>query len=298
MKIRYLTPIYFLTTSYALITDYCFVDKRTPFHFSGEYRDVGKAKFRTHSVRGSHATYEDAHAFFYYSHYLNSNNSLSWQVGYSFLDFNWLKNPRFHESDYHFANASLAWVSTSLRNWRWIISTAVSVDAQTFDFGKSGVYYGLMWGRYQYSPTIGMHLGWAGYVGVENGYLLPIAGIDWQAATKWRINAIFPINFSIEYYINRYWKTTLEIATFGRPYRFPIRIHGGVGQFRNGIFEVYSIGTELDIKFHTGSAFWASVGGGWNYGGWILIKNHDNEHGKYYKFNGAPYVQGKIAFSF
>lgn len=298
MKLRYLIPIFFLTTSYDLITDYCFVNKKNPVHFDGEYRDVGKAKFRTHPVRGSHAAYEDAHAFLYYSHYLTPNNALSWKVGYSFLDFNWLQNPRFHESDYHFANASIAWISTSMSNWHWILSTAASIDAQTFDFGQSGVYYGLMWGRYCYCKTVGMHIGWAGYAGVENGYLLPIVGVDWQAGSKWRINAIFPINCSIEYHFNPYWKTTLELATFGRPYRFPMRIHGGAGQYRNGIFEIYSIGSELDIKFHTGSAFWASAGAGWNYGGWILIKNHDNEHGKYYKFDGAPYVQGKLAFSF
>jgi hypothetical protein len=298
VKLRYLIPVFFLTTSYELITDYRFVDKKHPFHFDGEYRDVGKAKFRTHSVRGFHAAYQDAHTFLYYSHYLTPDNSLSWKVGYSFLDFNWLQNPRFHDNGYHFANASLGWVSTSIENWRWILSTGVSVDAQTFDFGRSGVYYGMMWGRYHFSPTIGMHIGWAGYVGVENGYLLPIVGIDWQASTNWRINAIFPVNFSIEYLFNQYWKTTLEIATFGRPYRFPIRIHGGVGQYRNGIFEVYSLGTELDVKFNTGGGFCASFGGGWNYGGWILIKNHDNEHGKYYKFDGAPYIQGKLAFSF
>lgn len=298
MKLRFLIPVFFLTTSYELITDYCFVDKKNPWHFDGEYRDVGKAKFRTCSVQGSHAAYEDAHAFLYYSHFPSTNNSLTWKVGYSFLDFNWLKNPHFHESAYHFANASIGWVSNSIRNWRWILSAATSVDAQTFDFGESGVYYGLMWGRYRYSHTLGMHIGWAGYVGVENGYFLPIVGIDWQATEKLKINAIFPVNCSIEYYFNEYWKTALEVASFGRPYRFPIRIHGGSGHFRNGIFEIYSIGTELNVKFFTGNAFWTSFGGGWNYGGWILIKNHDNEHGKYYKFNGAPYVQAQLAFSF
>jgi hypothetical protein len=81
VKLYYLIPIYFLTTSYALITDYCFVDKKTAWHFSGEYRDVGKAKFRTHSAYGSHASYQDAHAFLYYSHDLNPNIFLSWQAG-------------------------------------------------------------------------------------------------------------------------------------------------------------------------------------------------------------------------
>jgi hypothetical protein len=293
-----LVSIFFLTTSYELITDYRFVNPQQVVHFDGEYRDVGKAKFRTHPVRGTHANYQDAHAFLYLSHYLTPNNSLSWKVGYSYLDFNWLRNPRFHESHYHFVNASLGWVSTSVKDWRWILSTGVSVDAQTFDFGQSGVYYGLMWGRYSFSPTLGMHIGWAGYVGVENGYLVPIIGVDWRASTHWQLNGIFPINVSIEYLFNKNWKAALEVASFGRPYRFPMRIHGGVGQFRNGIFEVYSVGTELDLKFQVDHSFWASVGGGWNFGGWILIKNHENHHGKYYKFDGAPYVQGKLAFSF
>ena len=298
MKLIYLAPLFLLTTSYELITDYRFVDKKHPVHFDGEFRDIGKAEFRTHPIQGTHATYQDAHAFLYYSHYLTPDNSLSWKVGYSYLEFDWKQNPRFTEDAYNFANASLGWVSTSLEDWRWILATGASVDATTFDFGESGVYYGLMWGRYSFSPNIGMHIGWAGYVGVENGYVVPIIGIDWQQGKRWHFNGIFPLNLSIEYQCNKYWSTSLEVATFGRPYRFPMRVHGGIGRFHNGIFEVYSKGLELDVKFNTGSCFWASFGGGWNFGGWILIKDHENHHGKYYKFDGAPYVQGKLAFSF
>ncbi len=300
MKLIYLAPLCLISSvySYELITDYAFVNKKHPVHFDGEFRDVGKAKFYTHPIKGSHAEYRDAHAFLYYSHYVTPDNSLSWKVGYSFLDFNWLKNPRFSESDYHFVNASLGWVSTSVQDWRWILATGVSVDAQTFNFGQSGVYYGLMWGRYHFSDTIGMHIGWAGYAGVKNGYLLPILGIDWRTGKHWKFNAIFPVNVSIEYLFNKYWSSAVEVATFGRPYRFPMRIHGGKGKFHNGIFEVYSYGVELDMKFQTGGGLLASFGGGWNFGGWILIKDHDNNHAKYYKFDGAPYAQGKLAFNF
>lgn len=298
MKLKYLAPLFFLTTSYELITDYSFVSKKHPVHFDAEFRDVGKAKFYTHPVKGSHAEYQDAHAFLYYSHYLTPDNSLSWKVGYSFLNLNWLQNPRFKENDYHFVNASVGWVTTSLKDWRWILATGVSIDAQTLNFSQSGVYYGLMWGRYHFSNAIGMHLGWAGYVGVENGYLLPIAGIDWRANKHWQINAIFPVDVSVEHFFNKYWSTAIGLATFGRPYRFPMRIHGGIGKFRGGIFEVYSNGLELDVKFKTGGGLCASFGGGWNFGGWILIKDRENNHGKYYKFEGAPYVQGKLAFSF
>ena len=298
MKLYYALPILALSSSFDLVTDYSFVNKHHPVHFDGEFRDVYPAEFSTHSVKHSKVHYEDAHAFVYYSHYLTPHNSLSWKVGYSFLDFDWPKNPRFTGDDYHFVNSSVGWVSTSLQDWRWILSGSVSVDAQTFDFGQSGVYYGLMWGRYQYSPSIGMHVGWAGYVGVKNGYLLPIIGIDYRASEKWKINAIFPINVSVEYLFTPQWSTSLQWATFGRPYRFPMRAHGGIDKYKNGIFEVYSKGLELDLNFQTGNTLSASVGAGWNFGGWISIKDAHNHHGKYYKFDDAPYVQGKLTLTF
>ncbi len=216
-----------LCSSFALITDYGFVDKQHLVHLDAEYRNVGKAKFTTDSVKGSHERYADAHSYLYFSHYLNDNNALSLKAGYSFLKFDWPKNPRFREDDYHFATSSLGWISTSMKNWRWIVSAAVSVDAQTFDFGKSGVYYGVMWGRYQWRPKIGLHVGWYGYTGVKNGYILPILGFDWHPSPAWQINAIFPVDASIRYYFAEHWSIYLQASAFGRPYRFPIRAHGG-----------------------------------------------------------------------
>lgn len=298
MKYYYALPLLILTSSFELITDYSFINKSHPVHFEGEFRDVAPAEFRTHSVKHSKAHYQDAHTFLYYSHFLTPDNALSWKVGYSFLEFDWAKNPRFKGDDYHFANASVAWISTSLKDWRWILSGAASVDTQTWNFGASGVYYGLMWGRYQFSKVIGMHVGWAGYVGVKNGYMLPIVGIDYQPTNHWQINAIFPINISVKYLFDPHWSTSLEWATFGRPYRFPMRAHEGKGDYHNGIFEIYSKGIELDLNFQTGYTLSASAGIGWNFGGWIFIKDAHNHHGKYYKFDDAPYGQCKFTLTF
>lgn len=295
--VRYL-PLFLLTTSYELITDYSFVNHKHPIHFDGEYRQVAPAKFRSHSVKDTHNKYKDAHGFLYYSHFLTPDNSLSWKVGYSFLDFDWKENPRFSGSAYNFASASLGWVSTSIPDWRWVLSTGASVDANSWNMGQTGVYYGLMWGRYQFAPTIGMHIGWAGYVGVKNGYLLPILGIDWRTGKHWKFNGIFPLNLSVEYLFNSAWSTELQASSFGRPYRFPMRAKGGVEGFKNGIFEVYSKGLELDFKWQNKGLILASLGGGWNFGGWILIKDHHNHHGAYYKYDGAPYAQGKLELTF
>lgn len=301
MKSRYLLlpSLFLLTTSYDLVTDYSFVDKHHPFHVDTEYRQVGPAKFRKpHDVKDSKQHYKDAHAFAYYSHELTPDNSLTWKLGYSFLDFKWPENPRFTGSDYHFMNASVGWVSTSIERWRWVLSTGASVDADSWNMGQTGVYYGLMWGRYAMSETIGMHIGWAGYAGVKNGYLLPILGIDWKVGEHWKFNGVFPLNLGIEYLFNKHLSLETQVASFGRPYRFPMRVKGGIGKFNNGIFEVYSKGVELDLKYRLGRALMASVGGGWNFGGWVVIKDHHNHHGAYFKYDGAPYGQAKIECTF
>ena len=299
MKWQILLPIFFLSTSYYnLVTDYSFVTPDSHVYVDTDYRQVGKAKFRTRSVHGSHEQYQDGHGSLFLSHYLTECNSLSWEAGYHYLHFGWLDNPRFSDSTYQFGNASLGWVSTSIKDWRWVLQTGVSVDTKTWNFGQSGVYYGLMWGRYQFSDTVGMHVGWTGYVGVQNGYMLPIIGVDWTVGNHWKCNGIFPVNLSIEYLFNKYVTASAEVGVFGMPYRFPMRVHGGKGRFHNGIFEVYSKGLELDLNFHVDKNFSATIGGGWNFGGWILIKDHANHHPKYYHFNGAPYAQARLAFGF
>jgi hypothetical protein len=285
-------------SSFVLITDYGFVDKEHTVHFDGEYRNVGKAKFTTPTVKGTHERYADAHTYLYFSHFVNNDNAISGKVGYSFLKFDWPQNPRFKEDDYHFATSSLAWITTSIHKWRWIVSGAVSVDAQTFDFGESGVYYGLMWGRYNWKPQLGLHVGWYGYTGVKNGYILPILGFDWHPSRKWQLNAIFPVDASLRYHFAEHWSIYLQASAFGRPYRFPIRAHGGIGRYRNGIFEVFSTGIELNLKYYIDNTLSFIVGGGWNLGGWILIKDKHNEHAKYFNYNGAPYAQGKFTCSF
>jgi hypothetical protein len=299
MDARIALFLFLLCSSFALITDYSFVDKEHVAHIDGEYRQVAKAKFYSpESSEGTHQRYADAHTNLYLSHYIGDKNAVSGKVGYSFLEFNWAKNPRFRGDDYHFATGSVAWITTSINRWRWILSTAVSVDAQTFNFGKTGVYYGLAWGRFACLQNLGLHVGWFGYTGVKNGYQLPIIGFDWHINRQWQINGIFPIDASVRYHFHPNWTVYVQASSFGRPYRFPIRAQEGIGRYRNGIFEVFSTGVELNLKYHLHPTFSAIAGGGWNFGGWILIKDHNNHHGRYYKFDGAPYAQGKLTFTF
>ncbi len=303
----------FLGTSILMIpavqaaTDYSFVTPQKAIHAEANYRQVGKAKFHKGPESGTHLSYADSAESVFLSHYLNDTNSITGEIGYSYLKLGWKENPRFKQTHFNYANASLGWVTTA-DTWRWIFSAAASVDAHKFDFWDTGVFGGMAWGRHVFAnKDLGGHIGLVGYSGVKNHYLLPIIGFDYKFADAWQLNAIFPIDLSLEYFFQPKWSTEVALATFGGPYRFPRRTHKGIGEFKNGIFEVYSTGLEWDINYNCNQRFNpevcdqlinASLGLGWNFGGWILIKNSENEQGQYYKFKAAPYIQAELSFTF
>lgn len=275
---------------------YFFVDPDRPIHVAGRYRQIGSAEFEKHQ-RG-HVDYADAYAAVYYTHFLNSENSLSWGVGYDYLKFDWEKNPRFSQKHFNYATASLGYVSTTLDRWRWLVNGGFTVEAEDFNFGQTAVYHGMLWGRYHFSNCCGFHVGALGYYGVKNGYALPIFGLDWKWGSNWIASFIFPVNISLNYAFNDNWSAEVAYSGFGGPYKYPRRANDGKGRFHDPIFETYSSGVDLNLLYQFDHLLKVTLGVGYNGGGWILIKNHENDHGKYYHYNGAPYAQGTVAMTF
>ncbi|MGD0664380.1 MAG: hypothetical protein ABSA17_01440 [Rhabdochlamydiaceae bacterium] len=277
-------------------SDYYFVDPDRIWHAEASYRWVAEADFRKH--RHGHINYADGDAGLYLTQIIDDENSLTYGAGYDYLRLNWNKNPRFHQKNFNYVVGSLGFVSTTLERWRWIINTGFSVDAERLDFGPSAVYHGMLWGRYHFMDHLGIHVGALGWYGVENGRGFPIFGFDWRFDEKWSGNAIFPIDYSIDYAIDENWSIETAYASFGGPYKYPRRAHNGVKGFRDPIFFVYSNAVDFALKYKFEHLLRASLGVGWNFGGWVYIKNHESRHGKYYHFNSAPYAQGSIALTF
>lgn len=309
-KLLYLTCL----STPLLATDYTFVDlnapwhfgaefsmkdKGHPWHFEGDFYTIGDAKVTTSGkAKDSKITNSTAYAALYYSHFLGNDNALSWQLGYSYLRFKWDENPRFSQDQFHYGLASLAWVSNSMENWRWVVSTGVNADLEWLDqFNKSAVYYGFVWGRYAYALTVGIHIGFFGYAGIGTGYMLPVLGLDWQGG-KWKFTAVLPLDLSVDYYFTSHFFTSLGFTTFGGPYRYPRRFRGGEQKYHDGIFKYYSKGMDLSFTYDYDTFIKICAGGGWNFGGWVLIENSHGNHGKYYKYDGAPYALVEIAGTF
>jgi hypothetical protein len=278
-------------------SSYYFIDPDHPVHLDLDAKVVGSAKFKTDPFDDSHVKYADSKNMLYYSYALNCHNYLSVGVGYSYLKFDWDKNPRFRQDEYHYGIGSISWISEALEDWRWVLSGGVTVDAKEFNFRHTGVGYAFGWGRYCACESLGLHVGALGWAGMRNGYALPIAGIDWQMTQCFRLHAIFPFDFTLRFYFDPQWYLAASYIPFG-DYRYPRRAQDGIGRFDDAIFEVYSRGAELSLNFFKGKCFEAGLAGGWNLGGWIYIKDKHNHSAKYFQFKGAPYGHAYLSFNF
>lgn len=277
-------------------TDYHFIDPDRPVHLDTRYRAVGRAKFE--DGHWGHVEYADADLGLYYSQFLDEENSLTWELGYDFLRFDWHKNPRFSDRNFHYLIGSLGYVSTALDRWRWIVNVGFSVDAVHLDMSQSGVGQGMLWGRYNFGSNAGVHVGVLGWYGVLNGHAWPIFGFDWKFDEAWSANAIFPCDYSLNYAFNENWALEAAYANFGGPYRYPRRAHDGKNGHHDPIFMIYSNGVDLSLKYKFEHILRASVGAGWNFGGWIQIRDQNNRHGKYYHYESAPYAQASVELTF
>ncbi|NDD58821.1 MAG: hypothetical protein EBZ47_06180 [Chlamydiae bacterium] len=303
MKARHLLSVFgfCLYANSLSATDYCFVDKKHHWHFESDFAAMSNASFyRPSSVDNTQMQYAEGTSSLYYNHFVSENNAIVAQAGLNYTHVGWDKNPAFSGENYYYGIFSVSLVSYAIERWRWIVNGGISFDITEWNVGQSGVYYALLWGRYQYTQNFAFHSGFFGYVSsnARNGYMLPILGCDWWWTKSWEFKLVFPLETSVNYHFTRNWSSSLMFTTFGGPYRFPRRMHEGIGVYEDGIFEIYSNGVELDLRYATIGCLRAGVGGGYNFGGWMEMKDSNNHHKQYYKFDASGYGRAYLNFTF
>ena len=115
--------------------------------FGGMARIVAPAKFKEGSGEGTKLHYSDAVAFATYSHHIGKENVISFQIADQYMRIDWDQNPYFTGSNYNYLDASVGFLSDALEDWRWFLNGGVLVSTDNFNFGHTGVWYGLMWGK-------------------------------------------------------------------------------------------------------------------------------------------------------
>lgn len=283
---------------YAFFNPLTFVEERKIVHFEGDYGKSGGATVSKSGINLEKMHYAEGDASFYFTGYIGDENSLTLQLGMNYIDLGWNNNPYFTKNQYPYGITSLTWISKGLAKWRWLFSSGVAVDTTSFNFGKTAVYYATVWGRYTQLENLGIHLGFFGYYGVSNGYVLPILGLDGWLSRNVQITAIFPMEVSLNLHMSPNWITSILCTPLGGPYRFPRKIQGGFDGYESGIFKIYSTVLEWDLRFEKGATLVLGIGGGWNFGGWIQLETYNKQNHLSYNIDGAPYARAFASFTF
>lgn len=291
-----IVPTLGFALDYTLATDYCFVHKKDRIFVDGYFATNTAADIDKHGFKGADLHYSEGAGAVFINAYPAEDHFLSFEFGYGYMKLDFDRNPAFKQKHFHDAILSVGYITRAIDNWRWVFNLGVHANIDHFNMGKNAFYTGMAWGRLAYSRPLGIHLGVVGQSGVKSTYLFPILGFDWYFHQQWKINAIFPLDFSLHYYFAKNWSSALSYRSFGGWYRSFHRV-GHHETNPDAMFSVHSNGLDLGIYFDS-CDFSIVLFGGCNFGGWILIKNRHGAKPIYYHFNYAGYVGTKACLEF
>ncbi len=214
------------------------------------------------------------------------------KVEWNSFSFDWDRNPKFHETRFNYIQYALTFYSNALEKWRWIVRADYNMDiAHTST--KYGLFSTLAWGAYELHRKWHYHVGFLTYTGLRGGWVYPLIGLDWAPNKKWRFQIVFPVDYSVEYTINKNWRLSMK----GRPLRERFRVGPNEPQPRS-IFNYSSIGTEFNVHYERFLRFQAELFAGYNWGGTLYIKNKLGKNAFYTDFGSAAYVGALIDYGF
>jgi hypothetical protein len=263
-----------------------------PIHLGGNILRIGKA-----DVDG----YPDGHLYFRKNNaYLMMLVPISAEtyffprVDWNSFTLDWNKNPKFNQTHFYYAQFGLMCYTTAMEHWRWIARVDGNLDLEHFAHpGTYGLLSGFLWGAYQFSEKWHYHIGGLGYVGLKGDTVYPLIGFDYSWDDHWKITAIFPIEYSLQYKLGKEWRFSLK----GRPLKERFRTGGQQPQPRS-IFSYSTIGAEANIHYEREMRFELELFAGYNFGGNFYIKNQNGHEALYTTVGGAPYAGGTIDYAF
>ncbi len=294
--IALILPALAYSLDYSLATDYCFVHKKDRVFIDGYFAINSSADIDKRGFRGSNLNYAEGAGAIFINAYPAEDHSLSFEFGYGYMRLNFDDNPSFKQKNFHDGIFSIGYITTAINGWRWVLNLGVHANLDHFNMGNNAFYTGMIWGRLAYSEPLGIHIGFVGQTGVKSTYLFPILGFDWYFHRKWKVDAIFPLDFSLHYYFVKNWSSALSYRSFGGWYRSFHRV-GSRENDPESMVSVHANGLDLGIYFDS-RHFSAGVFGGANFGGWILIRNRHGAKPIYYHFDYAGYGGVKACIEF
>lgn len=260
-----------------------------PLHIGAESLYIGKAGISNDKGASGHLHFHKNMAFLSMIVPVCRTIIFIPRFEYSEMYFDWNKNPKFSQKNFSYLKGGLILYTNELDRWEWIVRADYNMDTAHFFSTRFALFNALLWGKYELFQKWHYHVGATGYVGLEGGMLYPIIGLDYKPNKNWIIKLIFPIMYSVEYHLGKYWHFEL----MGRPLKERFRINKAAPQ-PESVFSYSSIGAEANIRFEIPRRLEIVLFGGCNFGGNYYIKDQGGHNPLYTDVGAAPYIGGKI----
>ncbi len=271
--------------------------KGGPFRWEVTSDAIGRAKLSKHHLHHQNLYYfetevNDTLVFYYKPEPIEV---AYFTAGYNFIKLDWIQNSFFHQKDFNILNLALGGISKRFDKWLWRTQILANMDLDHMNLNEYLTWDLLLWGRCKYNDKMNMHVGLYVWTGMRVNRVIPILGFDWRINSKWKLNAVFPVNLSLVYCLKKSWTLALAARAFSSRERV-----GRHERLNKGIYEYRSAGVELNLRYKNEDWFpvEAHIHAGYNIGGVIKISHRHHNHSRTFDIGMAPYVGGELSARF
>ncbi len=249
-----------------------------PLHVGGNLIALSKADVdRRHGPKDGEVAFNKANAFIYVLLPISECSFFLPRMEWNTFTMDWNRNPRFNETHFHFMQFALTFLSQALETWKWVARVDYNIDIKHFSHPRTyGLFSALLWGTHEINDQWHYHIGALGYTGFEGQEFYPVIGLDYALNEKWFFQAVFPINYSIEYAINDQWRLALK----GRPLKERFRT-GRLEPSPRSIFSYSTMGAEFNVHYERFLRLEMEFFAGYNFGGSLYLKDRHGHNPLY-----------------
>lgn len=270
-----------------------------PFSVSIDFNGTGKAKFehkkcRPHlnDVQFAIASLDASMVFYYNPH---CKEGLLATASYTYTKIKW-ENPFFKQNQFDTVSLGIGGFTERADRWLWQAQVLLNADVDYFEASQNLYWNLVLSGRYAYSDTVGLNIGFIAFTGMKIDRIWPIIGFDWQINDCWKLNLVYPLNVALVYAWNSEWSLAVAGRAFDERHR--------VGKAKRhpwdrGLLEYRATGVEGSIRYHSCNGTWqAELHAGEILGGRVKVSNRHHRRIHRFNFKSAPYVGGEVAAKF
>lgn len=270
-------------------------EKKPTFKFDGRVDYIFPATFTTPGVTDQEMSWMEMEFQLRYLCFWNPDLILSINTGYNFNSIKWKDSPVLNADPLQFNMGILGFGFISHESTSWNLQGEIDVYLDLEQLGEIDSHLLVLggWTRYACSPCWGASIGFLARTGIKDTHVWPVLGLDytWKC---WEINAIYPVNMSIIYHMNK----EFAFSVVGHIINSRHRLNDEQFLYPRGIVEYRNYGFEFACDYTYCEFLSINLHAGMMSGGDLVVSDRSDENETHYKSEGAPYVGGTFKVFF